>query len=123
MREVVIDKAKFQGVRSGFINCENCGGLICRTGTGIKSLKLVFVCRCDKMGKVELDSPKRIFKEGNTAILKGNRLICPVCGEMLASFMPDSYVNMAFRIRCGCGTLYDKYKDYSKINRRLREYR
>ncbi len=123
MNKITVDGARFQGIRSGILRCDKCGRNICKIRSGVKSFKLVFVCRCSTMGKVEYNSPKRKFSEGGTAVMKEDRLICPICGEELVTFNYESYSNMGFRIRCGCGAVYDKYKDYSKINRRLKEYK
>lgn len=115
--------AKIDEIKPRFVECEKCGRLILKAGEYVKSFKATFVCRCSEMGKAEFKTYKRMFPSGDTAIMKGNVLICPVCGEELCMFVPDSYVSMGFRIRCNCGTVYDKFKDYSKIEKRLKEYK
>ncbi len=122
MNDIVLNNAKFEGIRSGFVRCEKCNRTICRMGRYVKSFKLTFVCRCGEMGKAEFNSPKKKFVVGNMALMKENILVCPVCGEELCMFVPDSYMSMGFRIRCDCGAVYDKFKDYSLINKRLKEY-
>lgn len=122
MNNIILSGAIFRNLRSGLVACEECKRSICYIKSGVKSFKIVFVCHCGNMGKVELNSPKKLFKVGSTAVMRGESLYCPICGAELATCDRGDCVNISFRVQCGCGAVYDKYKKLSDINSRLKEY-
>lgn len=109
------------GSKSKVVLCKKCRRIISYINIGnTERFTLSFVCKCGSLGRVDVN-PFRNGKAPNGAILynRDNRFSCSKCHEELFSIEDDSVRGYAFRIKCGCGRIYDKRMNLPDRSRSL----
>ena len=122
MSTINLMNSNLHNSNKGMLICKDCGRVICNISDNLDCYKISYICRCGSMGSAEVNSVKLNIADSPSAVLKGNHIICPCCNLSLLALMPENYINIAFRIKCKCGHTFNKFKNYSDINKRLSEY-
>lgn len=122
MNKVNLINSNLHNSNKGLLICKNCGRSICNIGDNLNCYKISFICSCGSMGSAELNTPKHDFSNTSSAILKNNHIICPCCNSQLMALSHENFINIAFRIKCNCGCTFDKFTEYTDLNKRLSEY-
>ena len=102
--------------RDGLLICKNCGRGLCHIPTDITEFKFAVICGCGTLNSFD-GRECDCADTGAALVCKNEHYKCPDCGRVVFSANPNTLTNIAFRIRCSCGRMYDKTVAYRKERR------
>lgn len=103
------------------IICHNCGELLVCIGNETAGHNITAICRCGELLRLE-NTINDNNGEGYTALKEDENLFCPVCNRRLLYVNKNNVISLAFRIKCKCKHIYDKYSDKTSTRRNLGKF-